>query len=48
MIFAHDVAAEFAMALCFISRNKKIEERIRMCVVLRWFDVSDMDCICFV
>ena len=42
MICAHDVAVKFAMALLFISKNKK-----DVCVVTRC-DFSNMDCICFV
>ena len=42
MICSHELAVQLAVALLFISRNKK-----DVCVVTR-FDVANMDCICFV
>ena len=42
MICAHDVAVQFAIALLFMSRNKKDVS------VLKRFDVANLHCICFV
>ena len=43
MIFAHDVAVTFAIALLFISRNKNMQKRIRKCVLDEVCFFSDMD-----
>ena len=47
MIFAFDAAVTFAIALLFTSRNNKCKAYRDVCVLTR-FDLSNMDCICFV
>ena len=49
MAFAHDVAAQFAIALLFSSKNKKMQKHEKqkysdVCVVKR-VKFSNMDCI---
>ena len=48
MILANCFAVTFAMALCFMAGSKNMQESIRTCVLLKRFDFSNMDCICFV
>ena len=47
MRFAHGFAVQFAIALLLMSRNKKLQEKVRMCI-LTSCHVSNMDCICVV
>ena len=49
MIYAFDVAGTFAIAVLFMSKEKKMQKLTckDVCVLTR-FDVSNMDCICFV
>ena len=46
MTFAHCVAVRFAIALLFMSKNEKMQNKYNGICVLTRFDLSNMDCIC--